>query len=236
MLNQINSEMNEQGYMSPHTAYESDSTISDGSSTDADYRRDQDLQHEQNLGLHDMSLDPRLPVSDHDSDGELSTVGFNDYDTDDEEASTRDTATFSRLEQNPQEWCSCSNCSIMESELESYCCTESSLIVETVIGQTGKTCVTYVEMFQKAIEDEEMLKLQANGLVDIKRHEDGTIRQDSLRFTAYSTFLQICNLRFCGKGVRYVLPSCVVRRIRELFPSPDGQYRDFMPGLINSRI
>ena len=74
-----------------------------------------------------MSLDPRLPVSDHDSDGELSTVGFNDYDTDDEEASTRDTATFSRLEQNPQEWCSCSNCSIMESELESYCCTESSL-------------------------------------------------------------------------------------------------------------
>lgn len=231
MLNQINSEMHEHGYESSPTDYESDSTMSD-----SDYRLEEDSQNKTNLDLHDMSLDPRLPVSDHESDGELSTVGFNDHDTDDEEAGTRDTETLSRQEQNPKEWCFCSNCSIMESELESYCCRESSLIVDGVIGQTGKSCVTHVEIFKKAIEDEDMLKLQANGLADVKRHKDGTIREESLRYTAYSTFLQICNLRFCGRGVRYVLPACVVKRIRELFPSPDGQYKDFIPGLINSRI
>ncbi|KAL5252355.1 hypothetical protein ACHWQZ_G015205 [Mnemiopsis leidyi] len=97
---QINSEMHEQGYENPPTDYESDSTMSD-----ADYRLEEDSQNKTNLGLHDMSLDPRQPVSDHESDGELSTVGFNDHDTDDEEAAPRDTETLSRLEQNPKEWC-----------------------------------------------------------------------------------------------------------------------------------
>ena len=76
MLNQINSEMHKQGYENPPTDYESDSTMSD-----ADYRLKEDSQDKTNLGLHDMSLDPRQPVSDHESDGELSTVGFNDHDT-----------------------------------------------------------------------------------------------------------------------------------------------------------
>ena len=33
-----------------------------------------------------------------------------------------------------------------------------------------------------------------------------------------------------GKGVRRVIPSCVVKRIREEFPSVDGNYTGFKDG------
>ena len=229
-------------YNSPPSASESDRTMSDGSYSDEDYEPAVD-NHRAQLGeqyqeFHDMSLDPRLPVSDHESDEEMSMVGFNEYDTDDDEGRVinDETQPLARLDQDPRDWCSCNNCSVMESEMESYCCRESELITETVIGESGKTCVTLVDIFRKTIEDKDILKLQANGLQDVKRNCDGTIRPEGFRYTAYTTFLQMCSLRFCGKGRRYVLPSCAVKRIRNLYPSPDGKYTDFLPGAINSRI
>ena len=179
-----------------------------------------------------------MAVSDHESDEELSIVGFNEYDTDDDEmgAVNKEAKPLRRLKQDPREWCTCENCSVMESEMESYCCRESTLIADTVIGQSEKTCVTLVNIFRKTIEDEDILKLQATSLQDVKRNVDGTIRPEGLRYTAYTTFLQMCSLRFCGKGRRCVLPSCVVKRIRNLYPSPAGKYKDFLPGAINSRI
>ena len=172
-----------------------------------------------------MSLDLWLAVCDHKSDEELSILSFNEHDTDyDERGAVNDEAEpLRRLEQDPGEWCTCENCSVMESEMESYCCRESTLIADTVIGQSEKTCVTLVDIFRKTIEDEDILKLQATRLQDVKRN-------------VYTTFLQMCFLRFCGKGKIYVLPSCVVKRIRNLYPSPVGQYRNFLPGAINSRI
>ena len=53
--------------------------------------------------FHDMSLDPRSAVSDHESDEELSIVGFNKYDTDDDEkgAVNDEAEPLRRLEQDP---------------------------------------------------------------------------------------------------------------------------------------
>ena len=229
-------------YSSPPSASESDATMSESSSCDDDcgpaVNNDRIHRDKQNEEFHDMSLDPQLAVSDHESDEELSIVGFNEYDTDDDEmgAVNKEAKPLRRLKQDPREWCTCENCSVMESEMESYCCRESTLIADTVIGQSEKTCVTLVNIFRKTIEDEDILKLQATSLQDVKRNVDGTIRPEGLRYTAYTTFLQMCSLRFCGKGRRYVLPSCVVKRIRNLYPSPAGKYKDFLPGAINSRI
>ena len=57
-----------------------------------------------------------------------------------------------RLEQDPREGCTCENCSVMESEMESYCCRQSTQIADTVIGQSEKTCVTLVDIFRKKLK------------------------------------------------------------------------------------
>ena len=76
---------------SPPSASESDGTILESSSCDdvcgPAVNNDQihwDKQN-QDFHFHDMSLDPPLAVSNHESDEVLSIVGFNEYDTDDDE-------------------------------------------------------------------------------------------------------------------------------------------------------
>ena len=186
----------------------------------------------------DIRFDPKIPVSDHESDDEPSTRGCNDqYDTDDENisAAAEQNDCVPRTELEEAYWCKCSNCVTMESEIECYCCQESSLIFESVLKETNK-CVTELNVFRKMIEETEVLEVQSFGQKGVCRDMEGKIKPESLRHIAYGTFLQICSLRFIGKGRRYVLPSCVVKRIRELYPSPDGHYVDFKEGAINSRV
>ena len=80
-------------YSSPPSASESDATMSESSSCDDDcgpaVNNDRIHRDKQNEEFHDMSLDPQLAVSDHESDEELSIVGFNEYDTDDDEIEAR---------------------------------------------------------------------------------------------------------------------------------------------------
>ena len=48
------------------------------------------------------------------------------------------------------------------------------------------------------------------------------------RLTAYRQF--VCWMfrgEKLGKGKRVVIPSCVIRKIRDHFPEPDGQYTGF---------
>ena len=51
----------------------------------------------------------------------------------------------------------------------------------------------------------------------------------SYRYASYRQFTWWVHNRI-GKGVRRVIPSCVVKLIREVFPSPDGQYVGFQSG------
>ena len=43
------------------------------------------------------------------------------------------------------------------------------------------------------------------------------------RYAAYRNFTYFVHTRL-GKGVRRRIPACVIRRIREQFPAPDGMY------------
>ena len=179
----------------------------------------------------DISFDPKIVVSDHESDEDPSTVGYNDYDTDEEanhaavEIEAEESVT-SRIELDVSTWCKCGHCVTMQSEIECYCCKESSLICDTVLSDTEKICVTNVSVFKKTIEDREILELHSNGQRGISRDGEGKIKAEGFRHVDYSTFLQICSLRF----------SCLVRKIRELYPAPDGNCTDFEPDMVNSRI
>ena len=55
------------------------------------------------------------------------------------------------------------------------------------------------------------------------------LTNQKLRYLAYRVFLNILSCDDFDRRVRYVLPSCVVKAIRNAFPNPDGvPYRGFV--------
>ena len=49
------------------------------------------------------------------------------------------------------------------------------------------------------------------------------LKNKQLRFLAYKTFVNILSCQDLDRNVRYILPACVVTKIREQFPNPDGE-------------
>ena len=49
----------------------------------------------------------------------------------------------------------------MSTDLQCYCCKESNLIVESVIGDAPIACVTELDLFKTCVEDREVLELSA---------------------------------------------------------------------------
>lgn len=47
------------------------------------------------------------------------------------------------------------------------------------------------------------------------------------RYAAYWKFVWFVRTHL-GRGVRKVVPACVVKKIREAYPSPDGTYVGFL--------
>ena len=51
----------------------------------------------------------------------------------------------------------------------------------------------------------------------------------SYRYAAYRQFTWFIHTKL-GKGVRRVIPACVVKKIRERYPSEVGEYTGFKDG------
>ena len=89
----------------------------------------------------------------------------------------------------------------MESDIEYYCCRESKLILESILGETEKKCVIEVDTFKKIIE--QILELQSKFQQVILAGSEGKVVSTSLCY--------ICSLRLCGKGRRYMLYHRVLK-------------------------
>ena len=49
------------------------------------------------------------------------------------------------------------------------------------------------------------------------------IKKQALRFLAYKTFVNILSCQDFDRNIRYILPSCVVSKIRDQFPNVNGE-------------
>ncbi|XP_056624140.1 uncharacterized protein LOC130437043 isoform X2 [Triplophysa dalaica] len=136
-----------------------------------------------------------------------------------------------RLEQDVKEWCKCENCNKMSSEVENVCCLEIQKVVRRMNQVSGPLkCVTHHPGFQIICLNPYTLQNMNN----IYMADYGPVRrrteEERFRFIAHQSFVSWC-WGFLGREVRVALPSCVVLRIKQEFPDPDGQFVGFRPPL-----
>ena len=130
--------------------------------------------------------------------------------------------------QNDTNWCSCSKCISLPLPLECLCCHEFSLFD----GQLELSdCIIDNTNFRIVYLNPVVLETSNNSFLRYTRHRgrapDVLTNQQS-RLMAYRQF--VCWVRKgqpLGKKYRVTLPACVVKIIREEFPSPDGNYEGF---------
>eukprot|EP00795_Rhopilema_esculentum_P015960 gene15960-7292_t len=98
--------------------------------------------------------------------------------------------------------------------------TLKQLTIEFTVSGEGS-----LEMFRKLCLDRDVLQLNIAARCDI-RADPMDFSMDSFRKAAYRQFT-LWKYGRLGRDNRRILPSCVVKIIREAYPSPDGQYMGF---------
>ena len=156
----------------------------------------------------------RSDLSDDISDDEM----YEENGTDDESHKTYAEPTTSKI------YCKCGRCMSIN-DGGSYCCNEISKTTEM---RGNSTCFTEMRQFIDCIENLTVLELTAfavNKGRSFPQREDVEQFNKLMRYTSYKTFLHMLNFR--GLETEKMLPDCVERRIRELYPSKSGQYAGF---------
>ncbi|XP_042149522.1 uncharacterized protein LOC121837779 [Ixodes scapularis] len=154
----------------------------------------------------------------------LKQLGLVPYDTPDRERDDPDDAVAESSELSPHpdlwrldntDWCSCSRCAVLPSFVpdECRCCRDMGPKLTRI---QRLRCITTHEEFPLVCLNLVMLRLAYFELHDRRfaMHHDMHRRY---RYVAYRRFVRWVWGRL-GRGNRFVLPSCVVRTIREAFP------------------
>ncbi|KAJ8026488.1 P2X purinoceptor 7 [Holothuria leucospilota] len=116
-------------------------------------------------------------------------------------------------------WCNCSRCQEMPQLLEEVCCRG---------GMDSCLSMEPVEM-DALVLDPGVLDLARLTLNDMFGMRENNEPNHTMRHVAYRQFT-VWQYGRLGRGNRHVIPSCVVTRIRATYPSPNGQYRGYVPG------
>ena len=164
-------------------------------------------------------------MSDREDDDELTKVGYSYCDTDESDDDPLDTA---RVGMDIGQWCKCDNCSLMASEIENYCCNDSGAVVE-ILDSDQANCIVECQKFKDFTENRNVLELlaYAGSNQKLARDKDNNVKDEGLRYACYRSYLHMIKIYGTGKAQRVVLPSCVVTKVRELYPDPSGLYTGF---------
>ncbi|KAE8593616.1 hypothetical protein XENTR_v10019224 [Xenopus tropicalis] len=119
-------------------------------------------------------------------------------------------------------WCTCGNCMPMKTEEESYCCMELS---NKKYLQDG--CICHSRKFRRQC----LKKTHLEFLLTFWNLQGPTneisCKNRKLRQTAYRSFIAWI-YGYLGRNNRKPIPACVVQKVRNTFPDPEGRYRGFL--------
>ncbi|KAL3876084.1 hypothetical protein ACJMK2_003691 [Sinanodonta woodiana] len=113
-------------------------------------------------------------------------------------------------------WCSCQHCMTMQTRSESKCCKDMN-IVDGKMEEAGISCITEHDGFQANCLNEHVLETSYYEYLEEHEPNDQSIHE-LYRYIAYRRFVRWIFQRL-GQKQRKILPSCVVKAIREKFPS-----------------
>lgn len=110
------------------------------------------------------------------------------------------------------DWCKCGHCREMPKLVENVCC-------------RVKQCVAESFRFYKLCLDPDVLSVAVLNHADIRNDPfDNSTRQ--FRKAAYRQFI-LDKHGHLGRGNRRVVPSCIVWKVRNKYPSPTGIYMGY---------
>lgn len=177
--------------------------------------------------FYDLDLDPkRTDLSDHDSDDDWATQGYDQASS----KSTHNSNTASEnTDLNINEWCRCEECAAVHSkDQHNYCCNESDAITDV---RQEMSCITKTTRFMEVVENKDILKLlrytYAKGN---SKYLERNLDNRQYRHLCYKFFVFLINCHSSVNMTRYILPSCVIKRIRELYPEFKNTYTGFKEG------
>ncbi|VDI08637.1 Hypothetical predicted protein, partial [Mytilus galloprovincialis] len=141
-------------------------------------------------------------------------------------------ASSEAVVQTLDEWCECGNCQEMPSLEENVCCRVSDLVLPNL---EDHNCITMHHSYDTLILNSDVLALAYIQMMMYKGQqgrapEELSNRQS--RLVAYRQF--ICWMlkgEKLGKGRRVVIPSCVVKDIRDSFPENNNDYTGFQAAI-----
>ena len=128
-------------------------------------------------------------------------------------------------------WCSCGFCVQMQTDMESICCNDFEQIC-TVMGSCD--CITLHSSFEKVVLNIDTLTAaRYHLLLHASSYEKERLKETTnnlWRHIAYKQFVYWINGWVpLGKHNRKIIPSCVIRKIREEYPKADNNYTGFIP-------
>ena len=131
-----------------------------------------------------------------------------------------------------QDWMQCGNCIIMSTDEECFCCRDSELIVDLCV-RNNIHCITEHEDIHGWVTKKSCLNMMRNEEVIRGAKRYAHDRSEVWRYLSYSTFTMWlrAETNFCheDRSQRFVIPACVIKIIRDKYPSEDGVYRGFNP-------
>ena len=116
----------------------------------------------------------------------------------------------------PPRWCHCSQCRPQNTPEEEICCRKND-----------GPCITLTsEEFTDVCLNPHVLDVVIRDKNDLYGRNDNSSDNKTLRHTAYRQYV-LWRFGRLGVGNRVIVPSCAVWKIRDQFPSTDGQYKGF---------
>ncbi|XP_071146193.1 P2X purinoceptor 7-like [Mytilus edulis] len=116
------------------------------------------------------------------------------------------------------DWCDCGNCEPMTTSEECTCCSNVSA-VSFHMQPEDLQCITEHEVFVANCLNRHVLQVSMYAyLENVGPFDDNEPINERYRFMAYRRFVQWIWHRL-GRHNRKILPACVVKKIRDTFPS-----------------